>query len=232
MHANAAHRAYTHAHITSPGVYLRIVHPHPTHPSNLSSPLSFSICVYITRICVRAAAALTALPIRILLVLRINLLSCRVSFEVHRILPLPPRSLHRKRDICAHYNTSTVRQSTPTVFPFPILCTAADHDWRVWPVAHVSFPINVLCEITSGRTTLHTVGQRYDIVNTTTWFQWEGIVCSSELWWWGDLWGEWADGGTSQSYVSEPFKLKSFFFFFNCIFYSIVNFFSLVPHLA
>jgi len=106
MHANTAHRAYSHAHITSPGVYLRIVNSRPTRPSNLSS-LSLTvacplfICVYITRMCVRAAAALTALPIRIPLVLRINLLSCRVSFGVHRILPLPPRSLHRK-EIFAH----------------------------------------------------------------------------------------------------------------------------------
>lgn len=104
IYANAAHREYTHAQITSPSIYLRIVNSHPTRPSNLS-PLSLSlslfICVYITRMCVRAAAALTALPIRILLVLRINLLSCRVSFGVHRILPLPPRSLHRK-EIFAH----------------------------------------------------------------------------------------------------------------------------------
>lgn len=96
MHANAPHRVHTH--ITFPRVYLRTLCsstltlsrssslPNPS----LSQSLSLYLCIYYMRVCVRAAAALTAPPIRILLVLRINLLSCRVSFGVYRILP------HRK----------------------------------------------------------------------------------------------------------------------------------------
>lgn len=56
-------------------------------PLSLSSP-SISIYVYMcytTHVCVRAAAALTAFPDSYsLLVLRINLLSCRVSFVYYR----------------------------------------------------------------------------------------------------------------------------------------------------
>lgn len=62
MHANAVHREYTHAQITSPSVYLRIVNSHPTRPSNLSPhslslshshslSLSLYLCIYYTHVC-------------------------------------------------------------------------------------------------------------------------------------------------------------------------------------
>jgi len=50
MHANAAHRAYTHAHIASPGVYLRIVNPHPHSPVKLLPP-SLYLSIYYTHVC-------------------------------------------------------------------------------------------------------------------------------------------------------------------------------------